>query len=268
MSTVTFGYCPDSFALLSTPAVDKVDHLITDPPYEKHVQKNMYAGGNAGTQFAHAYEVAAGFAPLASYAWIPGALDKVRRWALFFCGVEQLGYYRDAMSGLWVRSGIYSKIRAQPQLSGDRPGNRCEGIAIAHAAAPKRWNGGGTHAFWEVADETPRWSCTPDNRSATMHPTGKPLMLCLQLIESFTDPGELIFDPFCGTGNLGIACMLLHRRYVGLDNDMKHLHNAHNRLAQARQQAPKLLSKFATWKEKCKLDLDDMAKKLGMIGEL
>lgn len=267
MSTVTFGYCPDSYALLAAGGAGKVDVILTDPPYEKHVQENMYAGGNAGTQFAYAYEVAAGFAPLASYAWVPSALDKVRRWAIFFCGLEQLGYYRDAMGARWLRSGIYSKIRAQPQLTADRPGNSCEGIAIAHGAdVKKRWNGKGSHAFWDALDEDFTVRCMPENRSATRHPTAKPLMLCMRLVELFTEPGELVFDPFCGTGNIGIACGLLGRTYVGLDNDPKHLHNAKDRYDQAARDRHKLLAKFDAWKVKRDEDEAQLAKRLAVIG--
>lgn len=245
---IDFKLCKDSYALLSTEPVMQADHLITDPPYTEHVQNNMYSGGMS---WSIAYEVEAGFDPLADYQWIAPAQRFAKRWSIFFCALEQMGYYKDAMLGTWVRSGIYVKIRAQPQLSGDRPGNRCEGMSIGHAGdSRKRWNGKGSHAFWETPDDAFLIDCMPQNRKDTRHPTAKPLMLCMRLIELFTDPGETVFDPFCGTGNIGIACMLLGRDYLGLDNDPTHVKNAHERAREAWLAREKILDKFKSWKEK------------------
>lgn len=267
MHAPQFGVTADSYALLTAPADDAADVIITDPPYDEHVQNNMMAGGNAGTILAYAHGVAAGFNPLTSYAWLPGAVAKARRWSIFFCGLEQLGYYRDASNGRWIRSGIYVKIRAMPQMTGDRPGNRAEGMAICHGAhEKKRWNGKGSHAFWETLDMSPSFVDMPENRKATQHPTAKPLMLCMQLVELFSEPDELIFDPFCGTGNIGIAAMLLGRRFVGLDNDAKHVRAAHERALAARLKAPELISKFNAWKIKRSNGQTATAARLGEIG--
>jgi DNA modification methylase len=40
----------------------------------------------------------------------------------------------------------------------------------------------------------------------------------MEILADFTDPGELVLDPFCGSGSLGIACVRLGRRYLGMDN--------------------------------------------------
>lgn len=41
--------------------------------------------------------------------------------------------------------------------------------------------------------------------------------LCRALIEAATEPGELVVDPFCGSGALGAAANLISRRYLGVD---------------------------------------------------
>ena len=125
-----------------------------------------------------------------------------------FCSLEQLSDYQAAAPSEWIRSGIYHKQQAIPQLSGDRPGNSCEGLAIFHPKGRKRWNGRGTHAFWEAV---------PEKRAATHHPTAKPLLLMLQLVELFTDPGDLIIDPFAGSGTTGVAALRLGRRFIGIE---------------------------------------------------
>lgn len=76
-----------------------------------------------------------------------------------------------------------------------------------------RWNGGGRHGRWmhPIAQE----HVTGESR---VHATQTPLSLWLEIVEDFTDPGELVLDPFCGSGSLGIACARLGRRYIGMDN--------------------------------------------------
>jgi site-specific DNA-methyltransferase (adenine-specific) len=46
------------------------------------------------------------------------------------------------------------------------------------------------------------------------HPSQKPLALVERLVELMTKPGEVIVDPFCGAGTLGVAAARLGRRYV------------------------------------------------------
>ena len=199
----------DSFAELPSYA-GLFDHVLTDPPYNEHVQARLLAGKRK-SHAADAYvkEVKVDFDPLSKFEFVPRLVDCAKRWTLSFGAIEDMGFYKEADKERWVRSGIYCKMRAMPQMTGDRPANRCEGIAIFHNHGRKRWNGGGTHAFW---------TATPENRKISRHPTAKPLMLCMRLVEQFTDPGESIFDPFCGAGNIGLACYALGRNYLGLDN--------------------------------------------------
>lgn len=55
------------------------------------------------------------------------------------------------------------------------------------------------------------------------HPTQKPLQLMERIILSSTQEGDLILDPFSGSGTTGIACIENNRRYVGIDNNKEYL---------------------------------------------
>jgi site-specific DNA-methyltransferase (adenine-specific) len=37
----------------------------------------------------------------------------------------------------------------------------------------------------------------------------------LDLVAAFTDPGDLVWDPYCGSGTTGVACLRLGRRFIG-----------------------------------------------------
>jgi len=63
------------------------------------------------------------------------------------------------------------------------------------------------------------------------HPTQKPLSLMRWCVEEFSEPGELIVDPFLGTGTTVVAACQLGRRYIGIENDREYFEMARGRLA-------------------------------------
>ena len=50
-----------------------------------------------------------------------------------------------------------------------------------------------------------------------LHPTQKPLELMLRLVSMCTNQGDIILDPFCGSGTTGVAAVSLGRRFIGID---------------------------------------------------
>ena len=50
-----------------------------------------------------------------------------------------------------------------------------------------------------------------------LHPTQKPVSALKPLIESFTKPGAIVLDPFCGSGSALLAAHELSRDYIGID---------------------------------------------------
>lgn len=68
------------------------------------------------------------------------------------------------------------------------------------------------------------------------HPTEKPVSLMMHYIENSTDPGDLVLDPFMGSGSTGVAALRLGRRFVGVELDPKHYATAARRIAGALRQ--------------------------------
>jgi site-specific DNA-methyltransferase (adenine-specific) len=55
------------------------------------------------------------------------------------------------------------------------------------------------------------------------HPTQKPLALLERIIEASSDVGDLVVDPFVGSGTTGIAATRLGRRFIGIDTEEEFL---------------------------------------------
>ncbi|MDO9580322.1 MAG: site-specific DNA-methyltransferase [Bacteroidales bacterium] len=45
-----------------------------------------------------------------------------------------------------------------------------------------------------------------------------------------SNTGDLVFDPFCGSGTTGVVCKNQNRKFVGIDNNIEYLNIAKKRL--------------------------------------
>jgi DNA modification methylase len=237
--TLHLGDCLDPVMGLASLAGGSVDHVITDPPYESeaHTLQRRVARdrGTAGSgyysgQTAPPTTLAIDFSPMLNDDREEagrnfGRLSK--RWTLVFCQVEAAMKWRDAIPADYTRTCVWIKADGMPQLTGDRPGMGYESIVACHAPGRKRWNGGGAHGVFNVGRQ---------DSDKTTHPTQKPAQLMELLILLFTDPGDLILDPFAGSGTTGVAAIRLGRRFIGWEKDPKYHAIAVKRLEAAREQ--------------------------------
>jgi site-specific DNA-methyltransferase (adenine-specific) len=74
------------------------------------------------------------------------------------------------------------------------------------------------------------WSFTPPGN--VFHPTEKPVALIGQFIDLTTSPGDLVLDPFVGSGSTLVAAKQLGRRGIGIEQHERYCEIAANRLNQ------------------------------------
>ncbi len=96
-----------------------------------------------------------------------------------------------------------------------------------HAPGASKWNGGGSHGVFTI-------NKGGDERSG--HPTQKPLALMDRLVRLFSDRGELVCDPFLGSGSTGVAAVRAGRRIVGWELDPGFFKIAESRISATREQ--------------------------------
>jgi DNA modification methylase len=220
----------DCFKALPGIENKSIDHVICDPAYETQahtkarralVDSTQKRGArNTGKVRRIDQPLHISFDAITESERTAVGLEAARiakRWVIAFCQIEAVAAWKASFeaAGLeWVRGGVWRKPDGSPQFTGDRPGQGFESLAIAHQPGKKRWNGGGKHAVWTFPLEHGH-----GNGERNEHPTQKPLALMLALVEDFTDPGDTILDPFCGSGTTGVAALRLGRRFIGIEKD-------------------------------------------------
>jgi len=65
------------------------------------------------------------------------------------------------------------------------------------------------------------------------HPTQKPVKLFRQILNSYSNPGDTILDPFLGSGTTAVACVETGRHYIGIELEEKYCEIARRRVAEA-----------------------------------
>jgi len=224
--TLYHGDCLDIL-----PTLDPVDHVITDPPYSEHVHSKSMRGAD-GWLGPIEVERDLGFASVTDDDRTVVMACHPRRWTLVFSDVESTHRWRESAEGHveYVRTGAWVKVGGAPQFTGDRPAVGFEAISIFHQPGRKAWNGGGRPAVWSVPivldrgnDSATEWRC---------HTAQKPERLMEMLVAEFTDPGEVILDPFAGSGTTGVAAKRLGRRAILIEREERYCEVAVKRLRQ------------------------------------
>jgi site-specific DNA-methyltransferase (adenine-specific) len=239
-----------------------VAHVIADPPYGEHVHRSgirLTARGQIRKRrdtrklpdanispCRKSRSIDLGFVSLSPElrTFVAEQCKRLtRRWSVVFSDMEGAPDWRFELeaAGLdFIRYWVWVKDRAMPQLSGDRPGSRVELATLAHPKGRKKWNGGGLGnvSQWPVV-----LNCA-GHRNDRVHTAQKPLQLMEELVTLFTDPDDLILDPFCGSGTTGVAAIRLGRRFIGIEKDPKYAQLARDRIA-AEEQGSTLQAKRA-----------------------
>jgi modification methylase len=152
--------------------------------------------------------------------------------------------------GFWIlKDIIWRKANPMPNFKGTRFTNAHETLIWATKS-----RGGKRYTFnydaMKMANDELQmrsdWTlplCTGDERlkdaaGVKAHPTQKPEALLHRVILASTKPGDVILDPFFGTGTTGAAAKRLGRRFIGIEREEAYAKLAKDRIAKVLPAAP------------------------------
>lgn len=220
----------DHFQNYKVYGIPKAQLIIADPPY--NLGKNAYAsnpawykdGDNkngeselAGKEF---FDTDKNFKPAEFMHFCSKMLVKEPKergkspCMILFCGFEQQFEYIELARKYGLNNYINLVFRkdfsAQVLKANMKVVGNCEyGLILYRDKLPK-FNNGGRMIFncfdWVRDSSTPK-----------VHPTQKPVPLLERLIEIFTDKGDVVIDPCCGSGSSLLAAAQMGRKAYGFE---------------------------------------------------
>jgi len=228
-------YCGDCLEVMQS--IEPVDHIISDPPYEKVSQDRI--GGIKRNDGAKVTEKLNFAAINEIRADVVSATKRLASgWGLFFCTPEGVALWRDEIERHQIKYKtpcIWVKPDAMPKFNGQGPALAYESIVTCWLGqGPARWNSGGKRGVYT-------YLVNNQERHGT-HPTEKPRRLMTELVSDFTKPGDIVLDPFMGSGTTGVAAVKDGRRFIGIEMNPAYFDIACRRIEDAQRQGDFFLS--------------------------
>lgn len=212
------------------------DAVITDPPYESGYDRKIQMmdaydkkQGKTSNRTKEGYTEFQADVDYDAFAKLLYKVLKDKTWCVIFSADHQTYEWRQAMekAGFKFRQfRIWKKRNVTLSLSPYRTALQHEIINVYSKGAPpglpaKRRAKG---SIIEMA--------TPNKR---YHPTQKPVNLLIRLVEDYTKEGDLVFEPFSGSGSTLKACILKGRNAIGCELIPKYVELANNIIKELRQ---------------------------------
>lgn len=216
--TIYLGNCMDVMQ-----EIRNVDHVITDPPYNVRADDIALEGRSAMKRDFGEWDQewqAVPFLNQVIQLIAPGGS------LLSFTSDRLLSSFREADG--WKPRGTIVWVKTNPAPH-PRPAyvQATEFIVwLQRDGAPAVWNGTGY-----TLNVLTYGACSGLER--TKHPTQKPESLLCDLITRHTNAGEMILDPFMGSGTTLVAAKRLGRQAIGIDADEQWCEIAAKRLSQS-----------------------------------
>lgn len=226
-------YLGDALEIL--PTLEKVDAVITDPPYVGLVgglDRSVF-GGVAARSVGDSISV--GDVWRADLQWCSLAWRVASFGVMVFSGHKSVSETREAFPDAKVVALLTWYKRNAPPTGKNLPRWTTE-FAWALSKSPGiHWDALKTTLFdvpgLAAGCMAVERELDPEGRSA--HPTQKPVALMKELV---TLVDGAVLDPFMGSGTTGVACMSLRRQFIGIEIEPKYFDIACSRIENAQRQ--------------------------------
>jgi modification methylase len=251
------GDCIES--LRRIPAAS-IDLIFADPPYNLQLENTLTRPDSSVVDAVDDdWDKFASFAEYDAFtrAWLTECRRVLKPNGTIFVIGSYHNIFRVGVAlqdiGFWLRNdSIWRKANPMPNFRGRRFTNAHETMIWASRDAKAKgytFNYEALKAGNEDCQVRSDWFlplCTGAERlkgedGAKAHPTQKPESLLARIIMSASNPGDVVLDPFFGTGTTGAVAKKLGRHFVGLERDPGYLAHAERRIAAVEPTAPELL---------------------------
>ena len=224
-----------------------VDLIFADPPYNLQLKGTLHRPDNSLVDAVDDHWDS--FASFAAYdRFTEGWLAEARRVLKPDGAIWVIGSYHNIFrvgarlqdAGFWILNDVvWRKANPMPNFRGKRLTNAHETMIWASRSESGKYtfNYEALKALNEGVQMRSDWVlpiCTgaerlKDAQGDKAHPTQKPESLLHRILVGTTNPGDIVLDPFFGTGTTGAVARMLGRNFIGIERE-----DAYRKIAQAR----------------------------------
>ncbi|MFO1184325.1 MAG: site-specific DNA-methyltransferase [Bauldia sp.] len=240
----------DSIAELAKLPAGSVDLVFADPPYNLQLQ-NALSRPDQSTVDAvdDDWDKFASFADYDAFtrAWLLGCRRVLKPegtlWVIgSYHNIFRVGTILQDL-GFWILNDIvWRKTNPMPNFRGKRFANAHETLIWASRSEDAKGYTFNYEALKALNDDLQMRSdwllpiCTGNERlkgtdGKKVHPTQKPEALLHRVLMTATKPGDVVLDPFFGTGTTGAAARRLGRHFIGIEREKAYARAAAERIA-------------------------------------
>jgi modification methylase len=250
LNTILAGDCIE--IMQGLPA-NSVDLVFADPPYNLQLKGDLHRPDNSRVDAVDdAWDRFASFETYDTFtrAWLSAA----RRILKPHGAIWVIGSYHNIFrvgaamqdAGYWILNDVvWRKSNPMPNFRGKRLTNAHETLiwASKEEASKYTFNYEALKALNEGVQMRSDWVlpiCTgherlKDRNGDKAHPTQKPESLLHRVIVATTNPGDVVLDPFFGTGTTGAVAKMLGRDWIGIEREAAYREVAEDRLSRIRK---------------------------------
>ena len=243
----------DCIQVMNSLAEASVDLIFADPPYNLQLKGDLRRPDNSLVDAVNDHwDQFSSFAAYDSFtkAWLAAAKRLLKPtgaiWVIgSYHNIFRLGAELQNQ-GFWLLNDVvWRKSNPMPNFKGKRFTNAHETLiwASRDEAAKYTFNYEALKALNDGIQMRSDWLiplCTgherlKDANGDKAHPTQKPEALLHRVIVATTAPGDVILDPFFGTGTTGAVAKMLGRDFIGIEREETYRHVAQARIDRVRR---------------------------------
>lgn len=249
LDTVIQGDCLTE--LEKIPA-ESVDLVFADPPYYLQLAQDLWRPNQTRVNAVDAdWDRFGSFGEYDVFtrAWLSACRRVLKKTGAIWVIGTYHNIYRVGTAlqdlGFWILNDVvWTKTNPMPNFRGVRFTNAHETLLWAQKerGAAYTFNHHAMKALNEDLQMRSDWNlsiCTGGERlkkdGKKLHPTQKPEGLLYRVLLSSTRVGDVVLDPFFGTGTTGAVARRLHRHFIGIEKDSAYVEAARERIRLVQQ---------------------------------
>jgi len=237
----------DCVELLADFPAESIDLVFADPPYNLQLQNELRRPNNTKVRGVQEdWDKFGGFAQYDEFtrAWLAACRRVLKPsgtlWVMgTYHNIHRVGAILQDLNFWLLNSVVWIKSNPTPNFRGVRFTNAHETLLWVqkHKGKPYTFNHHAMKSLNEGKQMRSDWVLPVSNgaerlrsKAGALHPTQKPEALLYRVLLASSQPGDVVLDPFFGTGTTGAVARKMHRNWIGIEQELTYAKLAQRRI--------------------------------------